>query len=130
MNLIEIVEMLRKVKLGCLLAGIIGNLIVFLVFSRKSFQNNSVNIYCRALAISDSLIILLQIPTMVSIIFYGSDIYATSDAICKFTLYAAVFLPPISSWNLVVFALDKLACVMFPNRYKTLLYDVLSLNSN
>ena len=117
MSLAQNIAIFNRVRFGCLLTGIAGNLISFVVFSRKSFRHNSINIYCRALAFFDSLVILLQLVNDTSNIFFGTNLYITSDAICKFSVYAAAFLPPNSSWILVAFAFDKLLCVRFPHRY-------------
>lgn len=106
----------RMVILSIYLSGLAGNIIAFSVYSRKSFGRNSINIYCRALAIFDSLVILVQIPNAISVLFYNIEVYTTSSSICKFNVYASTFLAPISSWILVMFAIDKMLCVMFPTR--------------
>lgn len=111
-------DIFYKIQLSFMLMGVMGNFISFVIYSRKSFARNSINVYCRALAISNSLVILLQIPNCIALLFYSIDLYTTSDSICKFSVYASTVLPSNSSWILVVFALDKLVCVMFPSRYK------------
>lgn len=105
-----------KIQFCTTITGLIGNGISFVVFSRKQFKRNSINVYCRALAFFNSLVILLQFPNIVSQLFYGIDLYVTSDSVCKFTNFASSYFPSISAWILVAFALDKLICVMFPQR--------------
>lgn len=112
----QMTDIFYKVQLSCMITGLFGNLISFVVYSRKTFRRNSINVYCRALAIFDSYIMIVQMANTISIIFYNADLYAQSDSACKFSIYSFVATPPITSWILVLLAIDKLLCVMFPNR--------------
>ena len=44
----------------CIL-GVIGNLLAFLVFSRKKFESSSFSVYFRFLAVSDTVAVLYSI---------------------------------------------------------------------
>jgi len=57
---ISIFLILLKISFATVSIGLVGNLLSFLVYSRKAFKKNSINIYCRALAIVDSLIIAIN----------------------------------------------------------------------
>lgn len=86
--------------------GIVGNVISFIVFSRKTFRNNSINIYCRALAIFDMFIIYIVIIN-VYYISAGSFIIYYSDAVCAAFSYAYRSFGSIPGWILIAFSCDK-----------------------
>jgi hypothetical protein len=44
----------------CLL-GVVGNILAFLVFSRKKFENSSFSVYFRFLAVSDTVAVLYSL---------------------------------------------------------------------
>lgn len=119
-SVIELTTTYYKTAFSFFIIGVAGNFLSFVVFSRKQFKRNSISVYCRALAIVNSLVLLIQFPLVVSQMFYGVDLYAISDSVCKFTAYVTMCVPPISAWILVSFSLDKLICVMFPHKYKIL----------
>jgi hypothetical protein len=51
--------------------GVIGNIISFIVFSRKPFLKNPVSIYCRALAIFDMFIIYSGVLDFYVILYHA-----------------------------------------------------------
>ena len=87
-------------------AGIVGNIISFIVFSRKTFQKNSISIYCRTLAIFDMYIVLSIITDFYNIL-YNYYIANYSDAVCVAMSYAYHAVGPIPGWILVAFSIDK-----------------------
>lgn len=87
--------------------GVIGNALSFIIYSRKTFQNNSISTYCRALAIFDCLIIM----QLINDAFYVRDLtifYFISDATCKLFFYVSMLFSAIPGWILVAFSLDKM----------------------
>ena len=110
------IEAIRKVRFGVMATGIVGNFISFLIFSRKAFRKNSINVYCRALSISDSLIISFQFANDFALIFFNIDLFSSSNAFCKLSNYIFVSASPISGWILVAFSIDKAMCVLYPTR--------------
>jgi hypothetical protein len=91
--------------------GLVGNLLSFMGFSRKKFSRNSISIYCRALAISDSFI-LYDLVYYIFLYIYNIDLNIQSDFLCKIYYYINVGLSPISIWILVAFSLDKMLHVL------------------
>ena len=97
--------------------GLIGNVLAFLVFSRKAFAKSSINIYCRALAISDCFMIAYTVFTV------GSQ-YVTTYSVNKYTIACKIMyffittLSPISGWILVAFLIDQAICVTNTQRFK------------
>lgn len=90
--------------------GLIGNLLSFLVFSRKAFAKSSINIYCRALAIFDSFGIFFLI---LSIGTYYVNTYSVHKytSTCKLMYFWITTFSPISGWILVAFSIDQSICV-------------------
>lgn len=87
--------------------GTIGNAISIIVFSRKTFRNNSISTYCIALAIFDSLA-LIEFITDIGYLAYGVNLADKSDAFCKISFYFSTILNAIQPCILVVFSIDKL----------------------
>lgn len=91
---------------GVIAVGIVGNILTFLVFSRRSFAKSSINIYCRAIAIFDSFSIVYVVFTMGTYIFpsYSVNKY---DLNCKIMYFFIATLSPISGWCVVAFSIDQ-----------------------
>lgn len=85
--------------------GFIGNVISFLIFSRKTFRKNSISTYCRALAIFDMLIVYQLVIDLASL----DNVYLPylNDSLCKFYYFATVVVTTVPGWILVTFSLDK-----------------------
>lgn len=86
--------------------GLIGNVISFLVFSRKKFKKNSISTYCRALAIFDSLILFELIQNVGQL--FSFSIINQNEIICKLFFYILALFSSIPAWILVAFSIDKM----------------------
>lgn len=106
-------EFERKLKIICLITtiintlGLIGNVFSFLTFSRKAFSKSSIHIYCRALAIFDSFILLLIIFDLL-FTYMNLDLKLHSNATCKSISFLIAAIVPISGWILVAFSIDQI----------------------
>lgn len=89
--------------------GLIGNIISYIVFSRKTFRKNSISTYCRALAVLDCIIII-ELIHMVHYIINSTklDFSNLTDATCKIFYYVSVQYASIPAWILVAFSIDKM----------------------
>ena len=94
------------VTLAMAFIGIAGNIISFIIFSRKTFRKNSISIYCRALAIFDMYIITSAVRDFYYIL-YKIYILNSSDAVCAFYGYAYYSLGSIPGWILVAFSVER-----------------------
>lgn len=94
------------ITLSVVIIGILGNIISFIVFSRKTFRKSSVSIYCRALAIFEILFVLDAILD-VYYILYEKFLYNSSDCVCRLMAYVYYALSSIPGWILVAFSLDR-----------------------
>ena len=82
--------------------GMLGNILSFIVFSRKTFRKNSISTYCRALAVFDCLSIIQLVSQI--------DRYLEnkSDVNCKLFYYLSIEYTAIPPWILVAFSIDKM----------------------
>ena len=87
--------------------GIIGNIISFIVFTRKAFRNNSISTYCRALAVADLFIIVELINNVFNYI-NKTKIYNINEPTCKVFYYLSMQYTSIPAWILVSFSIDKM----------------------
>ena len=87
--------------------GILGNVISFMVFSRKTFCNNSISTYFRALAIFDCLTIIQLIKDIYSL-SPNNYFENLSDVNCKLFYYISMQFSSIPGWILVAFSIDKM----------------------
>lgn len=98
--------------------GLVGNALSFVVFSRRTFQNNSIKIYCRALALIDSISIIVQLVNDFAK-YAGVDIYKPSLVMCKLSTYVSLTIPPISGWTLAALSVDQAISVrQLGNRFR------------
>ena len=93
--------------LTVVLIGLVGNILTFLVFSRKKFQKNSISVYCRALAIFDSFIVYIAV-VQVYFIFYSTFLAMLSDSMCKLYFFVTLPFSSIPGWILIAFSIDKI----------------------
>lgn len=97
--------------------GLIGNVLNFLVFSRKTFRKKSISIYCRALAIFDSY-------TLINLIFDTQSQYLNINWSIKYSIACKIFyfvsagISPISSWILVLFSIDQIISLSSSKRLR------------
>ena len=95
------------VRLAVMLAGLIGNIITIIIFSRPVFQKNSISIYCRALAVFESYTIV-HLAYEFGIAFFGYYLGNYSDLLCILYTYVNTAFGPIPGWILIAFSIDKL----------------------
>ena len=87
--------------------GIIGNIFSIIVFSRKTFRNNSISTYCISLSICECLSISELITDVIRVV-YNVKITDQNDASCKIIFYIITIMNPIQACLLVAFSVDKL----------------------
>jgi hypothetical protein len=86
--------------------GIIGNVLTFIVFSRKTFRKNSISTYSRAIVIFSSF----TLPQIINFILsrgFNYNFPTINDALCKLWNYLPETYSSIPAWILVAFSLDK-----------------------
>ena len=94
--------------------GLVGNVVSFLMFSRKKLHSISVHIYFRVMAACDTFNLVFFINNLVSDIF-GKDFHNISVETCKITAYLGFMMPCLSAFILVLLSVDRFICVLYPN---------------
>ena len=87
--------------------GLIGNLISIIIFSRKTFRNNSISTYCVALSINE-FFSLFRFANSIGNIVYNVTPADQSDVLCKVFSYMPSVYNGVQPCILVVFSIDKL----------------------
>ena len=87
--------------------GLLGNLLSIIVFSRKTFRNNSISTYCIALSIVECITITIFISDIYNLV-YNINLPDQSDALCKFVYSLGLYLNSFQAWLMVAFSVNKL----------------------
>ena len=107
--------LLNIYKVVCCLS-IIGNILAFIVYSRKTFQNTIFSTYFRILTIFDTLTILNGIDDLIRL--SGIDTYWTiSKLTCRVAYLITYSIPSISSWILSIISIDRCLSIIKPAKY-------------
>lgn len=94
--------------------GVSGNLIGFIIFSRKTLSKFPTRNIYRFMAILDTIYLLSQIAQDTSINF-GYDFRIVSDLICKLYRYYNFALAPISFWLSVYISIERFISIKYRN---------------
>ena len=98
------------------MAGLIGNLLAFSIFSRNKFQNTIFSTYYRVLLLMDLFVIL----TKLELIIYINQLPTfriISSLTCKITTYLIYLNPAISAWILVLISVDRFLSIYMPGKF-------------
>ncbi|XP_041355420.1 succinate receptor 1-like [Gigantopelta aegis] len=99
--------------------GLVGNVLSFFLLSDKQFSCLSYPVYLKALAVSDSLQMIIQSVPETQETFAFSLISNSYDVVCKLWQFARYNTLLISPWLVVGLTLDRYVCVLFPlTRYR------------
>lgn len=110
---------IRKIRLSLpwiiITFGLIGNILILVVFMQKLRRRNS-NAFCFcALAISDSFALIFMLFRAL----LKSEILSNLNVTCKLIKYFYHIFLQISSWCLVLLTLDRFIAVIFVFKYQT-----------
>ena len=87
--------------------SLIGNLLSIVIFSKKTFRNNSITTYCIALSI-DEFFSLFKFAENIGIIAFNVNLIDQSETICKVFTYIPAIYNAVQPCILVAFSVDKL----------------------
>ena len=112
---------LKIICLPCLLVlGLFGNTVSFLVMSSPTYRRKSYSYYLRALALSDTMTLLLILLEDINAIthhlaiFEHGILYAHTNVTCKLSVFAQHVIQLMSSWLVVGFTIDRYIAVCHP----------------
>lgn len=106
------------ISLFLIIFGLVGNFLTIKVFSDKSFAKSPLQIYGRALAVSDSLIIFPSLVNYIPVIFFNFNLITSSSLSCKLLTYFVDAFAPTSPWIIVLFATDTTISVSLATNSK------------
>ena len=101
------VNAVTAIETAVIAVGFIGNLLSIIIFSRKTFRNNSISTYCTALAIAE-LLTLIQLVNIVYIFTNNSYLMDLNTAYCKISHTAVILVSAIPPFIMIAFSVDKL----------------------
>ena len=107
MSRVNFVIAITAMEVAVIAIGFIGNIISIIVFSRKTFRNNSISTYCTALAIADCFSII-QLINIVYYFPYNAYLMDLNDVFCKIAHMNVILISSIPPYIMVAFSLDKL----------------------
>ena len=104
-----------------LVVGLIGNLVTMSVMQRKSFEKHLFRYMITALAVSDSvLVILAPFNKMFVIEWLGFDFRSYSQLTCKTFFWFWRNAKMTSSWFIVLVSIERFIAVWFPFKSRQL----------
>lgn len=112
----KVTFILNYIQLIEAIVGIVGNVFVFIVFSRRRMRHYTFSFYSRVRAISDNLLLFQSFRNFAAGNL-DADINVTSNFMCKMMSYLPPTIGSISVWLLAIIALDRLLTIVYPNRF-------------
>ena len=102
--------------------GLFGNIICFLIYSRKKFEKISVSFYYKVVSINNIIVVLQTLGYFTGYIINNDYIYIRhlSNIYCKLITYIEWVTLPISTWIMVIVLFDRFMTIKFNKRFKFL----------
>lgn len=94
--------------------GVVGNCLTIVLFSTKQHRRQSFAVYLRALAVSDSLVLVFTLVDDVITRLIDDRLLYGNRSLCPVVLLYSNFLPVLSSLLLISVAVDRYVAVGFP----------------
>ena len=103
------------------IVSLLGNFLIFAVFSMKPYRQNLTAMLYRILAVVDGLVMVVEIGLYhVSVQVLGYTLSTYNVATCKAFVFITFWLRAVSIWLIVVITTERLICVWWPQKAKTL----------
>ena len=105
------------VTIGGVCLALVGNLLMFVVFSMKSYHGSMASMLYRILAVAQTLYVLISDGLhSISLHVRNISLYAYSFATCKAFLFMQIWLRACIAWVLAIIALERVIGVILPHR--------------
>lgn len=103
-----------------LLSGVFGNVMILLILGRLKSSGSSMDIFFRALAVSDSILLIATSLREVLEGIFDTDFYSLHSVVCKFFIWMLYVTGVLSPWLLVAMTAQRAMSVVWPLRVKVL----------
>ncbi len=101
------------------LLGSVGNILSFMFFTQKEFSTTSTGVLFQSLALCDFVVVQEHIEAL--FLFVGlPNAMAHSSFVCRVRLWIIVSARLSAAWVLVSIGCERLICVVWPYKIKTL----------
>lgn len=110
-----LVELLYASTFLFIVLGLVGNSLVFLIYSRRAMHKLSFSLYFRSLALANISVNLL----LINVYFmnkHHTNIVDISPQFCKILLFVGFVIQSVCKWTRVAIAADRMIMVVFPMR--------------
>ena len=100
----------RKVRHAIQILGLIGNILMFFVYSQKNLRKLSISTYLRCVAVFCACQnIVLLLPLFIN----SYKIFNTSLLLCKLMNYFWILFGPLAAWFETIASLDRFITILF-----------------
>ena len=96
------------------LFGLTGNILTFIVFSRKKFEKVAMIFLFKTMVVTDSIALLQCLQTFFKYSYFQFDVSTISEKSCQFFIYLKYAVAPVKGWILVVIAVRQYFSVKKP----------------
>ena len=100
--------------------AMVGNLLIFIVFSMKFYRGSPTSLLYRTLATAQALNAFLDGIHVIPIEIGKDSLFTYNRHTCKIFLFMSYWLRALVAWVLVNIALERLIGVVFPHRARAL----------
>ena len=100
-----------------IIIGTIANIIAFIIFSRKRFENTVFSTYFRLLLIVDSIALVYLALAKFIFFEYGINLRDINIVLCRITMPIAYSIPPLSAYITVMISFDRWMSIAKPTKF-------------
>ena len=117
----DISKIMEYVTIALFFMALIGNSLIFIVFSMKDYKGSLTAMMYRILALTDGLVVLIQdgLHTLPFVINRNS-IPGYDRVTCKIFISTLMWFRAFSVWLMILICIERFVCVWLPHRAKLL----------
>ena len=109
----QITYIFLNIQLATTIIGVIGNTLVFIVYSRTSLKKNAYSFYFRIMAVSDTLVFFRTTKNWVAFLV-GTNLDILSRWTCIFDNFISLTSSSFSVNLLCVISIDRMLTIVYP----------------
>ena len=112
----QVTYIFNNIQLIEAIIGMIGNILVFIIFSRPTLKKHSYSFYCRVMAISDIGLLMIYFKSWASYVL-DANLDTVSPFFCSISQYLPNFFGGLSITMLTLIALDRMITIVYSNQF-------------